>query len=88
MWVLVKVVGAQSIDAVGAIVGPFATALDAQDYAERLKPGALGYEAWLVREVQLPRLPYDNKDLIDSLKYSFWKRGVVRSSRTIQTSFW
>ena len=50
-WVVVKIVERRLI---GCVVGPFETEQAAEDYAEKAVLGCLGYENWIVRELQTP----------------------------------
>ena len=56
MWIVIKVVvntGAPPI--IGVAVGPFETHQDAEDYITGAVVGALGYENWIVKELEEPK---------------------------------
>lgn len=54
-WAVVKVIINTGRDElIGCIVGPFETSDAAKVYAEKAMHSALGYERWLVRELQTP----------------------------------
>ena len=55
MWSVVKVVtNTGAPDIIGCAVGPFFTERAAEIYAERAARSALGYEKWIVKELQPP----------------------------------
>ena len=51
MWVVVKVIEGRLI---GCVVGSFETEQAAEEYAAKAVAGSLGYEKWLVKELQTP----------------------------------
>ena len=54
-WAVVKiVVNTGAAELVGCIVGPFLTEDTAKQYAEAAGRYSLGYEKWVVRELQQP----------------------------------
>ena len=54
-WAVVKIVDAgMGRKIVGCIVGPFEIEHVAYEYAEKAGRSALGYEMWIVRELQTP----------------------------------
>ena len=55
MWIAIKVVTTENGSIiVGCSVGPFKTEGAAIGYAARAVVGSLGYEKWVVRELQKP----------------------------------
>lgn len=54
MWAVVKIVDAGIGKFVGCIVGPFETDHAAYEYAKKAGLSSLGYEKWVVRELQKP----------------------------------
>jgi hypothetical protein len=53
-WAVVKIVDAGIGKIVGCIVGPFEIEHVAYEYAEKAGRSSLGYEKWIVRELQTP----------------------------------
>ena len=54
-WVAIKTVTRENGSIiVGCSVGPFGTEERAKCYAERASTGSLGYEKWIVQELQTP----------------------------------
>jgi hypothetical protein len=53
-WAVVKIVDAGAGRIVGCMVGPFDLKHTAEEYAERAGRSCLGYENWVVRELQKP----------------------------------
>jgi len=51
VWAVVKIVDGRMV---GCMVGPFKTERAAEIYAERASFACLGYEKWVVRELQKP----------------------------------
>jgi hypothetical protein len=51
VWAVVKVVDGRII---GCMVGPFATEHAAIEYTEKASKFSLGYENWVVRELEQP----------------------------------
>ncbi len=55
MWVAVKVVLAGAAPIIGCVAGPFDNRQAAEDYGEKAVYGSLGYERWIVRELEAPK---------------------------------
>jgi hypothetical protein len=55
VWAVIKIVDAGGADKiVGCMVGPFKTEHAAMIYAEKAVRYSLGYEKWIVKELQPP----------------------------------
>jgi hypothetical protein len=66
-YVAIKTVTTGGAPIIGCSVGPFENEIDAKDYAEGAAVGSLGYEHWLVQELQSPV-----QEIIDHNR--FWRR--------------
>lgn len=53
VWAVIKIVTAAS-PIIGCMVGPFETERAAEVYAEKASLFCLGYEKWIVKELQTP----------------------------------
>lgn len=54
-WTATKIVTRENGSTIiGCVVGPFDSEIDAVNYTTRAAVGSLGYEKWLVRELQPP----------------------------------
>lgn len=54
VWAVIKIVDAGAGKIVGCMVGPFETERAAEEYAEKAGRYSLGYEKWIVKELQPP----------------------------------
>lgn len=57
MWIVIKVVvntGAPPI--IGVAVGPFDTRLEAEQYAAKAVVASLGYENWIIKELEKAKI--------------------------------